>query len=92
MTVPHYRDDDEYFEPIKDLRSDGVGRLYFGIVPYWPEKQAPGTTGRQVECIDRYVADWGVCTECGMARHDREGVPRLLDLHRSIVEGHPASV
>lgn len=90
--MPHYRDDDEYFEPSKDLWSDRVGRLYLGIVPDWPEKQAQGTTDRQVQCIDRYLADWGVCTKCGMATHDREAVPHLLDLYRRIVEDHRTSV
>jgi hypothetical protein len=27
---------------------------------------------------------WGICTECGMGRVDREDVPGLLDLHRQI--------
>jgi hypothetical protein len=29
--------------------------------------------------------DWGVCTECGMGRVDRDDVPALLDLHREII-------
>ena len=29
--------------------------------------------------------DWGICTECGMGRVDRDDVPALLDLHREII-------
>ena len=28
---------------------------------------------------------WGICTECGMGRVDREDIPVLLDLHRQII-------
>jgi hypothetical protein len=28
---------------------------------------------------------WGVCTECGMGRVDRDEIPALLDLHRQII-------
>ena len=86
FTVPQNRDDEEFFEPLKELRPESVGRSYFGIVPYYPSRQPQGTVARQAANIDRYVADWGVCTECGMGRHEAETVPNLLDLHRSIVE------
>jgi len=33
---------------------------------------------------------WGICTECGMARAEREEIPQLLDLHRAILERHGA--
>ena len=26
--------------------------------------------------------DWGICTECGMGRVDRDEIPALLDLHQ----------
>ena len=29
--------------------------------------------------------DWGVCTECGMGRANRDEIPALLDLHRQII-------
>jgi hypothetical protein len=87
FTVPQYQDSEAYFEPLADLAVEPA-RLYFGIVPYHPDRQAPGTTDRQMQLIDRYVSDWGVCTECGMGRVDRADIPRLLDLHRSIVEDH----
>ena len=46
----------------------------------------------QVRLIDAALAaspgghrDWGVCTECGMGRVDRDDVPALLDLHRESI-------
>jgi len=86
FTVPQNRDDAEYFEPLQELRKDALGRAYFGIVPYYPNKQPLGTVERQGANIDRYVDDWGVCTECGMGRHEAETVPSLVNLHRGIVE------
>lgn len=57
-------------------------------VPYHPDEQAAGTTDAQVALIDRYLpagaGSWGICTECSMARAEREDVPRLIDLHREI--------
>jgi len=90
FTVPQYQDGEGYFAPLADLQAH-PGQAYFGIVPYYPDRQAPGTTARQVHMIDRYVADWGVCTECGMGRVQPGDVPRLLDLHRAIVAEHSTS-
>jgi hypothetical protein len=57
-----------------------------------PAEQAAGTTGDQVSLIDAALAaspggrrDWGICTECGMGRVDRDEIPALLDLHREII-------
>ena len=61
-------------------------------MPYHPAEQARGTTDDQVRFIDAALAaspdgsrGWGVCTECGMGRVDRDEIPELLDLHREIV-------
>ena len=67
--------------------------LYFALVPYHPEVQEPDTTSEQVKLVDEYLtenqghgaAGWGICTECGMARAEREEIPRLLDMHREIL-------
>lgn len=90
FTVPQYQVSEGYFAPLTDLDAD-PGQVYFGIVPYHPDRQAPGTTTRQARMIDRYIGDWGVCCECGMGRVEPGAVPRLLDLHRAIVEEHAAS-
>lgn len=93
FTVPQYQDDPEYFSPLRDLHVQQGTELYFALVPYHPEKQELGTTARQVSLVDEYLSqngavEWGVCTECGMGRADRDDIPTLLDLHREIIAEH----
>lgn len=94
FTVPQYRRDHEYFEPLAELNVPGTSRLCFGIVPYHADDQVAGTTEAQVELIDIYlrasqVGDhllhWGICTECGMRRAETVEIPGLLDMHREIL-------
>jgi hypothetical protein len=92
FTVPQGRNDMAYFEPLSDLTTDSETELYFALVPYHPDDQAPGTTAEQIEHIDAALFNspngtrhWGICTECGMGRVDPGDVPRLLDLHSKIL-------
>lgn len=93
FTVPQYQRDPAYFAPLADLRVPAETDLAFALVPYHPERQEAGTTEAQVRLIDSHLPDrrWGVCTECGMARAEREEIPGLLDLHRTIVDGAAVS-
>lgn len=96
FTVPQYQRQPGYFAPLRGLRVRHGTELYFALVPYHPDEQDAGTTDEQVRLVDAYLVDhpgnggvaWGICTECGMARVDREDVPRLLDLHHQIVAAH----
>jgi hypothetical protein len=92
LTVPHYQRQEAYFAPLAELAADPGTELSFALVPYHPAEQAPGTTGEQVRLIDAAMAAspggsraWGISTECGMGRVDREDIPVLLDLHREII-------
>jgi len=92
FTVPQGRNDSAYFEPLGGLRTGSETELYFALVPYHPDSQAPGTTAEQIEHIDAALINsragarqWGICTECGMGRVDPRDVPRLLDLHSQIL-------
>jgi hypothetical protein len=90
FTVPQYQRDPAYFEPLRSLNVPADTELYFALVPYHPEEQAEGTTADQVRLVDENLGDrpWGICTECGMARAEREEIPTLLDLHREILATH----
>lgn len=96
FTVPQYQREGSYFEPLRGLRIRPGTELYFALVPYHPEEQAPGTTAEQVRLVDANLVShpgnggvaWGICTECGMARAERDEIPQLLDLHREILEQH----
>jgi hypothetical protein len=92
FTVPQYQRDESYFAPLARLTADPGTELNFALVPYHPAEQPPGTTADQVRLIDADLAaspdgrrDWGICTECGMGRADRDEIPVLLDLHREII-------
>jgi hypothetical protein len=92
FTVPQGRSDASYFEPLGALTTGSETELYFALVPYHPDDQAPGTTAEQIEHIDAALLDspggarhWGIRTECGMGRVDPADVPRLLDLHAEIL-------
>ncbi len=92
FTVPQGRNDSAYFQPLGALRTGSETELYFALVPYHPDDQAPGTTAEQIEHIDAALINspagarhWGICTECGMGRVDASDVPRLLDLHSQIL-------
>jgi hypothetical protein len=93
FTVPQGRNDSAYFEPLGELRTGSDTDLYFALVPYHPDHQAPGTTAEQIEQIDAALLNspggarhWGIRTECGMGRVDAGDVPRLLDLHTQILD------
>jgi hypothetical protein len=92
FTVPQQQRDQDYFAPLADLDADPATELNFALVPYHPADQADGTTEKQVRLIDEALAagpgagrDWGICTECGMGRVDRDDIPVLLDRYREII-------
>jgi hypothetical protein len=93
FTVPQAQRDGDYFAPLADLRTGPETELYFALVPYYPARQAPGTTAQQVAHIDSHLAKssagsrvWGICTECGMGRVQADDVATLLELHRTILD------
>jgi hypothetical protein len=95
FTVPQARDEEAYFAPLRDLRAGAETELYFALVPYQPADQPQGTTAEQVRVIEAVLADspggardWGICTECGMGRVADGDVPKLLDLHREILQSN----
>ena len=87
FTVPQDRRDRNFFEPLSGLALAPDTEIYLALVPYHPADQEPGTTLEQVRLIDEILpaSEWGICTECGMARADPGDIPALLDLHREIL-------
>jgi hypothetical protein len=97
FTVPQGRSDGTYFEPLAGLKTGPETELYFALVPYHPDDQAPGTTAEQIEQIDAVLINspggarhWGISTECGMGRVAAGDVPKLLDLHSQILSSSRA--
>lgn len=89
FTVPQNRSEAAFFEPLRTLDVPAQTELYLALVPYHPAEQDPGTRAEQIRLVDGLLdgAEWGVCTECGMARAERSEIPGLLDLHRDILAG-----
>jgi len=90
FTVPQDKREPSFFEPLGELRAARESELYFALVPYYPARQEPGTTDTQVRLIDEHLgrAEWGICTECGMARAEQTDIPTLLEKHREILAAY----
>ena len=82
MPVPIDRDDDAFFAPLADLRLPAATELYLGLLHF--EDGLEGAH-RRIATASRFVAGFGVSTECGLGRVPREEVLPTLELHREVV-------
>lgn len=78
MPVPIGRSDDAFFAPLADLKLAPDTELYLGLLH--KEDGAEGARKR-IEAASKYVADFGVGTECGMGREPEDAIDGLLALH-----------
>jgi hypothetical protein len=79
LPVPIERDDDEYFEALDGLELPQGTTLYLGLL-----HKEDGLEGarRRIATAKTHVRDFGVATECGMARDATPAdIPALLALH-----------
>jgi hypothetical protein len=80
MPVPANRSDEAYFEPLRKLhRSNGLPELFLGVV-----HATDGVLGTQkrIAAAAKVLPDFGIATECGMARaRSVEQVTELLKVH-----------
>jgi hypothetical protein len=82
MPVPLSRSDDAYFRPLKDLQLAPETEIYLGVV-----HAADGTEGtrKRIATASRHLKDFGIATECGMARaRTPEVVMGLLKVHAAV--------
>jgi hypothetical protein len=82
MPVPLNRGDDDYFRPLRDLKSDGA-EVFLGLIHL---HDGVGGSFRRVEVAQRYLRTFGVATECGLGRRSSETLPELLRIHREVAE------
>lgn len=82
MPVPANRTDDAFFAPFDGLKTVPDTKIYLGVVQ--ASDGADGTRKR-IAAASRHVRNFGVATECGMARSRRpEFVKQLLEIHRDV--------
>ncbi|MGB7177536.1 MAG: hypothetical protein WBD33_11875 [Xanthobacteraceae bacterium] len=79
MPVPAERSDDAFHKPFRDLNLGEGTALFLGVVH--AKDGAAGTKAR-IATARRYAPDFGIATECGMARaRSEETVRSLLKIH-----------
>ena len=84
MPVPIERGDDAYFEPLAQLNLSESTELILGLVH--ADDGADGTRKR-IETARKFTGDFGIATECGMARaRSPELVRQILGVHREVLE------
>jgi methionine synthase II (cobalamin-independent) len=78
MPVPIDRADDAYFEPLSKLRLSPSTELYLGVV----HADGAEATKKRIAAASKYVSDFGIATECGIARcRTAQMVHSLLDVY-----------
>jgi methionine synthase II (cobalamin-independent) len=78
MPVPIDRGDDAYFAPLRELRLSPGTELYLGLV----HADGVDATNQRIAAAAKYSGDFGIATECGIARQRTpELVRRLLEVH-----------
>jgi methionine synthase II (cobalamin-independent) len=79
LPVPMSRNDDAFFKPLQELRLSHETEIYLGLVH---GADSPDGTRRRIDVARKYIKDFGVATECGMARARTASViQNLLDVH-----------
>ncbi len=79
MPVPADRDDDAFFRPLDQLKLHAETEVFLGLV-----HAADGAEGveRRAAAARRRLSDFGIATECGMARaRTPDLVERILHIH-----------
>lgn len=82
MSVPRHRNDDAFFEPLRDLRTDGT-TVYAGLIHYTDGVE--GSIERLQAFKRHYDGLTGVSTECGLGRRPADqDLIRLLQIHHDV--------
>ena len=82
MPVPVDRSDDAFHRPLRDLKLGAGTELFLGVVH--ARDGVEGTRARMA-AARRYVPEFGIAMECGMARARSEATVRaLLKIHAEV--------
>ena len=82
MPVPIGRSDDAFHRPLRDLKLGDGTALFLGLVH---AKDGVAGAKARIAAARRYAPDFGIATECGMARaRSEETVRTLLKIHADV--------
>ena len=82
MPVPIGRSDDAFHKPLRDLKLGSGTALFLGVVH---AKDGVEGTKARIAAARRYAPEFGIATECGMARARSEDTVRtLLKIHADV--------
>jgi len=82
MPVPVERSDDAFHRPLRDLKLGDGTALFLGVVH---AKDGVAGTKARIAMARRYAPEFGIATECGMARsRSEETVRTLLKIHADV--------
>jgi hypothetical protein len=85
MPVPIGRADDAFHRPLRDLALGDGTALFLGVVH---AKDGVEGTKARIAAARRYAPEFGIATECGMARaRSEETVRTLLKIHADVCAG-----
>lgn len=81
MPVPRDRDDQAYFEPLRQLVLPTHTRLYLGLVHH---TDGEAGTARRIATARQVVTDFGIATECGLGRRHSATIAGLMQQHANL--------
>jgi hypothetical protein len=85
MPVPVERSDEAFFQPFRDLKLPNGTALFLGVVH---AKDGVAGTKARIAAARRYAPEFGIATECGMARaRSEQTVRELLKIHATCCNG-----
>lgn len=82
LPVPQHFTDDAYFLPFRDYKGSPQTKIYVGLIH--PDDDEGNR--QRIATAAEFIDNFGIATECGWGRADRESVPALLDSHRVAAE------
>jgi hypothetical protein len=81
MPVPVDRSDDSYFRPLRDLKLSPTTELYLGLV----HGDGAEATRKRISTASKYFQNFGIATECGIARSRTPELAReLIRIHAEV--------
>ena len=87
MPVPIDRSDEAYFRPLRELKLGSDTELYLGLV----HADGVDATKKRIAAASPFATEFGIATECGMARcRTPELVRTLLKIHAEVSSEPPA--